>query len=143
MSLNLDEPARRAMWILHLSVKVKIIPENAFVKIEKGNDPDTLSQKMAEWPRKQSNLLNIIHRLRALWLKQIKLLFSSDKYLFKKSLKFVYTHSKTVFKISIARMEDALKAYHAIISILIQSSCNRPKLISQLTFSKRPNFKHC
>tara|TARA_B100000085_G_scaffold150433_1_gene136699 strand:+ start:169 stop:375 length:207 start_codon:yes stop_codon:yes gene_type:complete len=68
MSLDLDEPARRAMWILHVSVKLKIIPENAFVKIEKGNDPDTLSQKMAEWSRKQSNLLHIIHRLRALWL---------------------------------------------------------------------------
>tara|TARA_Y100000813_G_C24115670_1_gene330063 strand:- start:556 stop:678 length:123 start_codon:yes stop_codon:yes gene_type:complete len=37
MSLDLDEPARRAMWILHVSVMVKLIPERAFVKIEKGN----------------------------------------------------------------------------------------------------------
>jgi hypothetical protein len=37
MSLNLDEPARRAIWILHESVMVKLIPESAFVKIEKGN----------------------------------------------------------------------------------------------------------
>jgi len=38
------------MWILHLSVKVKIIPENAFVKIEKGNDPDILSKKWLNGP---------------------------------------------------------------------------------------------
>jgi hypothetical protein len=37
MSLNLDEPARRAMWILHVSVMVKLIPESEFVKIERGN----------------------------------------------------------------------------------------------------------
>jgi hypothetical protein len=37
MSLDLDEPARRAIWILHVSVMVKLIPESAFVKIEKGN----------------------------------------------------------------------------------------------------------
>ena len=36
MSLDLDEPARRAIWILHVSVMVKLIPESAFVKIEKG-----------------------------------------------------------------------------------------------------------
>jgi hypothetical protein len=45
MSLDLDKPARRTIWILHVSVKLKIIPEKAFVKIEKGNDPDTLSKK--------------------------------------------------------------------------------------------------
>tara|TARA_X000000950_G_scaffold113134_2_gene142366 strand:+ start:2504 stop:2623 length:120 start_codon:yes stop_codon:yes gene_type:complete len=38
MSLDLDEPARRAMCILHVSVTVKLIPESAFVKIEKGVD---------------------------------------------------------------------------------------------------------
>jgi|TARA_B100002019_G_C20895254_1_gene415437 hypothetical protein len=56
MSLDLDEPARRAIWILHVLVTVKLIPESAFVKIEKGNDPETLSQKLAKWSLKQSNL---------------------------------------------------------------------------------------
>ena len=37
MSLDLDEPTRRAIWILHVTVMVKLITESAFVKIEKGN----------------------------------------------------------------------------------------------------------